>query len=162
LTGAASIKSDHENSEMKPVGPARAREGAQWFFWIVGLATLDSVFTILGSHLHHFTGLGVTAMLDGLVHHSGGSGAMRVIVNGWVAGAFLLLGYCAAEGKQWAFLVGMAAYTVDGAMCVAIGDYPSAVFHALMVAAIYLRFAAMRKSSSTKPSDAALAARAGG
>jgi hypothetical protein len=119
------------------------REGAQFFFWIVALAGINSVFAITGSHIHHFTGFGVTAMIGSLVQ--------QLIVNGWMAGGFLILGFCAAEGRKWAFAAGMLVYAVDGALLVAAGDYVSAAVHAGILFAIYRGFAALGESSGSEP-----------
>lgn len=65
-TAPAGVKLDHISVEPKAAVSAGVREGAQWFFWIVALAGINSVFTIMGSHLHHFTGFGITAMIGSL------------------------------------------------------------------------------------------------
>jgi hypothetical protein len=159
-TAPASVDSDH-GLEPKPAVPARVREGAHWFFWIVALVTMNSVFIIFGSHIHRFTGLGVTAMMDKLVQPSGSGKATHVIVSGWMSAGFLFLGYCAAEGRKWAFAVGMTAYAVDGALAVAAGDYMNAVFHVGMLYAISRGFAALDRPSGSEPSDVASAGLAG-
>jgi len=160
-TEAASIDSDHESVTPKAGVPARVREGARWFFWIVGLATMNSLFTIMGSHVQRFTGFGVAAMMGRFFQPSASSGVMQVIVSGWFAAGLLFIGYCAAEGQKWAFAVGMAAYAVDGALLVALGDYLSAIVHAVMLYLIYRGFADLGQSASSEPSDAAAAAHAG-
>ena len=158
----ARVNSDHGGFESKAEVSVRVRQGAHWFFWIVAAVSLNSVFTIMGSHIHRFTGFGVTAMIDDrLAQPSGISTAMQLIVSGWLAGGFLFLGCFAAEGRKWAFAVGMAAYAVDGALLVAAGDYLSAAFHACMWYAIYRGFAALGQPASSKPSDVASAAHAG-
>src|SRR5271163_797661 len=148
IANPASI-SEHENAAHTPEVPARVREGAAWFFWIVGLATMNSLFIIAGSHIHRFTGFGVSAIA--------GSGVMQVIVSGWFAAGLLFLGYCAAEGQKWAFVTGMAAYSVDGALLVGSGDYLSAVLHAVMLYLIYRGFSALGQAQGSKLSDAASA-----
>ena len=117
FTDAESVNSVYTRTAPKPEVPARVREGANWFFCIVGLVALDSVFTIFGSHLFRFAGLGITAIVDGLASRSQSTAVMHVIVNGWVAGALLFTGYFAKEGQKAAFAVGMAAYAVE--RCVA-------------------------------------------
>jgi hypothetical protein len=161
IRGPASVNSDHRGFEPKPVVPARVREGAHWFFWIVALATMNSVFIIFGSHIHRVTGLGVGAVMDKFAQPSGSGKAMQVIVSGWMSAGFLFLGYCAAEGRKWAFAVGMAAYAVDGALAVAAGDYLGAVFHVGMLYAISRGFAALGRPSGSEPSDVASAGLAG-
>jgi hypothetical protein len=157
----AGVNADHDRVVPKPEVPARVREGAYWFFWIVGLVVWNSLSTIMGSHLHHFTGLGVTGVIEKLARPSGIGGAMQVIVTGWVAGGFLFVGVCAADGKKWAFEVGMALYAVDLALTIAAGDYLSGAFHAGILYAIYRGFAALGKPANSERPDASSAAHAG-
>ncbi len=144
----------------QPAIPASVRAGARWFFWIVGLTVVDSILTAMGSHLHRFTGLGITALIDEFANHSG-RGELQIIVDGWVTVGFLYCGYCALEGRKWAFLLGMAAYAVDSAMLAAAGNYLSFAFHAIIFAAIFRGFAALRRVASSEPSNAAASAHAG-
>lgn len=144
----------------KPEMSISVRQGAHCFYWIVALISVNLVFEILGSHVQRFTGLGVTAILDGTAQPSEIS-AMQVIVSFWVAAGFLLIGYLASEGKRVAFAAGMAAYAIDGALMVAAGEYVGAVFHALMLYAIYRGFATLGQLSSSETSNAASAAHAG-
>ena len=161
LTVAANNNSRREVSAPPPAIPASVRAGAQWFFWIVSLIGMDSVLTGFGSHLHRFTGLGITDLLSGLANHSGSDAALHLVVNGWMAIGFLFLGYCALEGRKWAFVLGMAAYAVDATMLAAAGDYLSVAFHAIIFAAIFRGFAALRRVASSEPSEAVSAAHAG-
>ena len=86
LTVGANDNSRREASAPQPSIPASVRNGSHWFFWIVAAISMNSMFTIMGSHIHRFTGFGITAMIDTLAHQSGISTAMHVIVNGWLAG----------------------------------------------------------------------------
>lgn len=154
-TGTTGIDSDRENTAPQAKVSDRVREGANWFFWIAALATMTSVVTMVGSHIHRFTGFGVTALVDTLAQ-SGSSRAMDVIFDAWLAGGLVVLGFFAVEGQKWAFVVGMVGYTLDGALSVAAGDYLGAGLHALVLYFIYRGFAALGQ-----PSDVASAAHAG-
>ena len=44
--------------------PEQVRQAAHWFFWIVAVTAMDSVLVLLGGHIHRFTGLGVTAVVN--------------------------------------------------------------------------------------------------
>lgn len=161
LTAGANENSRREGSAPQPAIPASVRAGAQWFFCIVGLTSLDSVLTIMGSHLHFFTGLGITALVEGLAKHSGSHAGLYLIVNSWMAIGFLYCGYCALEGRKWAFILGMAAYAVDATMLAAAGDYLSVALHAIIFAAIFRGFIGLRRVASSEPSNASSAAHAG-
>ncbi len=77
-----------------------------------------------------------------------------------MAGGFLLLGFCAAERRKWAFGVGMLLYAVDGALLVAVGDYFSAAFHAGILFAIFRGFTALGQSAGSDACTVASAAHA--
>jgi hypothetical protein len=153
----ATVKPDQGNFEPKPEVPARARQGAHYFFWITALVSLNVVFTILGSHIHRFTGLGVTAMMDRFALPSG----MQLMVSLWLGAGFLYFGYFAAEGRKRAFVLGMLVYAADAALLAAVGDYLGAIFHGCMLYAIYRGFSALGQPSRSEPSDTASGVHAG-
>lgn len=158
LSKAAVNVTSHQGShKLKPEVAVSARQGAHCFFWIVGLVALNSVFEILGSHVHRFTGLGLSEVVA-LAQPSGIS-VTQVIVTFWVACGLLLIGHLAAEGRKLAFAAGMAAYAADAALMVAVGDYLGAIFHGLMLYGIYRGFAALGQLNSD-PCKVPLAAHA--
>jgi hypothetical protein len=140
----------------KPAVSIAVRQGAHCFFWVVGLVGLNAVFEIMGSQVHRFTGLGVSAIMG---RWTSGISIMQMIVTLWVASGFLFLGYLAVQGQKWAFVVGMAAYAVDAALMVAAGDNLGALFHALMLYGIYRGLAAL--GPEIERSETASAAYAG-
>jgi len=161
LTAPAIVNPDLDITAPKPEVSASVREGAHWFFWIVALIGLDSVFTIMGSHLHRFTGLGITAIGDAFAKDSAGARPIHVIANGWVAGAFLLIAYSASQGKRWAYIAGIAAYSADAGLLIATRDYVSLAFHAFLLIAVFRGFVALDKTATTETPAAASAAHAG-
>lgn len=157
------INPDRGSLKPKPELSIDVLQGARCFFWIAGLVCVNSVFEVLGSQVHRFTGFGLAEVVGvvGELEQPSGISVMPAIVSFWVAGGFLLLGYLALEGRKWAFAAGMAAYAVDAALMVAVGDYLGAVFHGLMLYGIYRGFVALGQSSSAGPSEVASAAHAG-
>ena len=102
----ASVNSNQRSFASTPEVLPRVLQGAHCFYWIVGLVVWNSLFTILGSHLHRFTELGVAIIAGSLTQASGIGNVVQVIVGGWAAAGFLVLGYYATEGQEWAFHVG--------------------------------------------------------
>src|SRR5271163_4307186 len=130
----------------KPIVDPQVRHATQWFFWVVAAAVLDSLFVILGSHIHRFTGLGATALVDKL---SGARLVPHVMVNGWVGTVLLYLGFFAVEGRKGAFLAGMALYAIDVALVVAAQDYFSIPFHSFVLYMLYRGYAAFKQASGS-------------
>lgn len=129
----------------------QVRQSAHWFFWVVAATVMDSLFVIVGSTLHRFTGFGVTALVD---RSSGGSHVLHVLANGWAAVPFLLFGFCALEGRKWAFAVGLAAYAFDAALLAVAHDYFSIPFHAFVFLSIYRGLSALKRSPHSQANTA--------
>jgi hypothetical protein len=101
----------------------------------------------MGSHLRHLTRFGVVAMIESLARSSDSIGRIHLLVNGGLAAVLLIVGSCAAEGHKWAFVVGMVAFFIDGALLVAAGDYLGAAFHIPILYGIYLGLDALTQPS---------------
>jgi hypothetical protein len=122
----------------------RVREAAHWFFWTVAVSALDTLFVILGSQVHRFTGYGVSALADRL---SGSSPFLHVLANGWTGAIILFFGFWALEGKKQAFTIGMAVYACDAVLLLVARDYFSILFHALVLYQLYRGYAALSSVS---------------
>ncbi|HXZ31313.1 MAG TPA: hypothetical protein VEH30_03460 [Terriglobales bacterium] len=122
----------------KMVAATRARAGAKWFYWIAGLSMVNSIVVFTGGNLHFVVGLGITSFVDGLAKRVGGAGSvLDIIVNGFAAGVFILLGIFALKTQKWAFVVGMTLYGLDGLLLLRVKDYLGVGFHAFALYAIY-------------------------
>lgn len=160
---ATHINPDRGILKPKPALSVDVLQGARCFFWIAGLVCVNSVFEVLGSQIHRFTGFGVAEVVGvvGELNQLSGISVVQAIVSFWVAGGFLLLGCLALEGRRWAFAAGMAAYAVDAALMVAVGEYLGAIFHGLMLYGMYRGLVALSQSSSVERSESASVAHVG-
>ena len=125
----------------------QVREAAHWFFWVVAVTAMDSVFVLLGGHIHRFTGLGVTAVVD---IFSGANPVGHLISNGWLATLLMFLGFTALEGRKSAFAIGLGVYACDAALLVVAHDYFCIPFHAFVLYQLYRGFAALQHSPSSE------------
>ena len=117
---------------------ARVRIGARWFYWIAALSMINSAVVIFGGKFHFVVGLGVTSVVDVLAKQAGSAGTvLDLVINGMVAGAFVLLGTFASKPQKWAFFVGMGLYAADGLLLLMAGDLLSVGFHAYALYCIY-------------------------
>jgi hypothetical protein len=120
------------------VAAGRVRAGAKWFYWIAGLSLINSLVVIFGGKFHFVVGLGITSLVDAFAKRVGTSGSvLAIIINGFIAGVFVLFGTFAVKAQKWAFLVGMALYLLDGLLLVSVKDYLGVAFHAYALFAIY-------------------------
>ena len=55
---------------------------------------------------------------------------LDLIINGIIAGVFVLFWNFARQGQKWAWYVGMAVYVVDGLLLLLSEDYLAIAFHA--------------------------------
>jgi hypothetical protein len=121
--------------------------GARWFYWIAALSLVNSVVFWTGSTWGFAIGLAMTdaANAFGQVADAGTAGiVIALIVDALIAGAFAGLGYMAQKGAQWAFIVGLVAYGLDGLLMVWATDWLSVAFHGLALYFIYRGFQACR------------------
>ena len=106
--------------------------GAGWFLTIAVLSMVNSVLSMSGGHIRFIFGLGIAEFVDVLAHQAGQTGfALDLVINGFVAGVFVLLWNFARKGEQWAFMVGMALYVVDALVMLYFRDILAVAFHAV-------------------------------
>ena len=116
----------------------RMKRGANNFYWIAALSVINSILSMTGSGTYFVIGLAITLIADGLtigLSQSLPDAALIVKIVGLVvsiliAGVFALFGFFAAQGKRWAFLVGMILYGIDGLLMLAFADWIGVLFHA--------------------------------
>lgn len=120
----------------------RVASGANWFFWIAGLSIFNSAVVLLGSKWSFVVGLGITQLVDALVTHFAEQLGTGVAVAAFafdllVAGVFVMFGVFARKRHEWAFLVGMALYGLDGVLFLLARDWLSFGFHVFALYSIY-------------------------
>ena len=112
--------------------------GAGWFVTIAVLSMINSVLSMSGAGIRFIFGLGIARYVDLLAHQAGQSGfALDLIINGFVAGLFVIFWRFARKSEQWAFVVGMAIYVLDAALVFYFKDILAAAFHAYALYRIY-------------------------
>jgi hypothetical protein len=113
--------------------------GAGWFVTIAALSMINSVLSMSGTGIRFIFGLGIAEFVDALAHQAGQSGfALDLVINGFVAGVFVLFWRFARKSEQWAFIVGMAIYAVDAVVVLYFKDFLAAAFHAYALYRIYM------------------------
>jgi hypothetical protein len=133
--------------------------GAGWFLWIAGLSLVNSVIGMTGGKLHFIVGLGITQVVDAVAHGVGSAGiVLDLIINGVVAGLFVLFWKFARAGARWAFLTGMVLYAADGLLLLAFKDVFSVAFHAYALFRIYGGLKALPALSTVQTADLAAGA----
>ena len=137
---------DQRIAVSRMVAAARARAGAKWFYWIAALSIINSIVVITGGNFHFVVGLGITSVVDTFAKRVGSVGSMLdVIINGCVAGVFVLFGTFAVKAQKWAFLVGMTLYVLDGLLLLRLRDFLAVGFHAYALFAIYRGYIAAKQ-----------------
>ena len=114
------------------------KTGAGWFLTIAILSLVNSVLSMSGTHVRFIFGLGIAEFVDALAHQAGQSGvALDLIINGFVAGVFVLFWHFGRKGEKWAFMAGMALYIIDGLVMLYFKDLLAVAFHAYGMYRIY-------------------------
>ena len=104
---------------------------ASWFVMIAGLSVVNSVLAMSGATVRFIFGLGLSSVVDELAHQAGSPGyLLDLIINGIIAGVFVLFWNFARKGQRWAWYLGMSLYAVDGLLLLLFKDYLAIAFHA--------------------------------
>jgi len=99
---------------------------------------INSVLSMSGAGIRFIFGLGIAEFVDVLEHQAGQSGfALDLVINGFVAGAFVVFWNFARKGQQWAFIVGMALYALDAMVMLYFKDILAVAFHGYGLYRIY-------------------------
>ena len=117
-----------------------ARNGANWFFWIAGLAVINSVTSLINvngmpNYVFVLTGLlgGNTAIGIAVILGIGQWGpAVNLIVQSFnfaLAILFAIMGRLARKQQRWVFIVALAFFAVDSVMTMIYGDLIGLAIH---------------------------------
>jgi hypothetical protein len=118
--------------------------GAGWFLTIAVLSMVNSVLSMSGASIRFIFGLGIAEFVDALAHQAGQTGlALDLVINGFVAGVFVLFWSFARKGERWAFMAGMALYVVDALVMLYLRDVLAVAFHAYGLYRIYTGMSAI-------------------
>ena len=145
--------SDYENvaSGPDPEWAARVKRGANWFYWIAALSTINSVAFLVGAKFHFLAGLGLTEIADAVVDVSiqqGASAAIKavsIVFDLIVVIGFGLAGYFANKFFRSVFLIGIIVYAVDAVIVLLLGDFFMAAFHAFALYSLIRGYLACRE-----------------
>jgi hypothetical protein len=70
---------------------------------IAGLSVVNSILAMSGAAVRFIFGLGLSQIVDSLAHQAGSAGyVLNLIINGIVAGVFVLFWNFARKGQKWA------------------------------------------------------------
>lgn len=125
--------------------------GANWFYWIAALSLINSVITLFEGNWNFAIGLGVTQIIDGLslaVSGEGGGNFVKFFafaLDFIVAGIFALFGVFANKRQNWAFIVGMVLYLLDGLIFLLVGGFLGLILHGLALFYLFRGFSAARQ-----------------
>jgi hypothetical protein len=139
------VASSNPTTDERKALESQRRSGAQWFYWIAGLSLINAGIALSGQGWRFILGLGVTQLVQELAQESGGAGIKAGLVGLGVIAIFAFLGQRAVAGHQWAFVVGMVLYGIDGAIFLLIQDWVGVGFHAFALMMIGRGYMAARK-----------------
>lgn len=124
---------------------ARVRAGASWFFTIGALSGINSLLQIFDAKIHFIFGLGITQVAGGFAKGSENGTILLLLVDGLFVGLLFLCGKWARERSQGAFLGGMIAYGLDGALLLLFNAWLFAAVHAYALYRMWQGYAATRE-----------------
>lgn len=101
------------------------KSAASWLYFIAGLSLINTIVSALGIGFRFAVGLGVTSMLDSIMHEAskGGAGkfaaAICLPITIGLLVMYAALGYFAGKGMRWAFITAVVLYSLDTLLVVA-------------------------------------------
>ena len=126
------------------------KSGANWFYWIAGLTIITSVIAFGGGGIRFLISLGSTQIIDGIAaalsaEIGGAAKVVALALDLIVTGVFVLFGWLANKKFLWAYILGMAAFLLDGLVALLAGDIIGVVAHAVVLFFLFRGFMAGRE-----------------
>jgi len=127
------------------------KSGANWFYWIAGLSLITSIITFSGGSWRFLISLGTTQVIDGIAAalsaEVGGSAPqfIALVLDVFLTAIFVLFGVFANKKLLWAYILGMAAFVIDGLVSLVIQDFVSVIAHVVVLIFMVPGFLAGRK-----------------
>jgi hypothetical protein len=140
------------------------KSGANWFYWIAGLSLITSIITFSGGSWRFLISLGTTQVIDGIAAalsaEVGGSTPqiIALVLDVFLTAIFVVFGVLASKKLLWAYILGMAAFVVDGLVSLLIQDFVSVIAHVVVLIFMVPGFLAGRKMVELEQAMAAQAA----
>jgi hypothetical protein len=142
----------------------RMKNGANNFYWIAALSVINSLVLQFGGNSFFVVGMAGTLMVDFIFIELAAAmpdaavvvKIIGVLITVFVSGIVALLGVFARRGKRWAFLIGIAAYTIDTLLMLAFQEWMGLLFHGLFLFGLFSGLRALNelaKITPQKPSD---------
>lgn len=137
----------------------RIRGGSGWFVAVAAFSVINSALVFFNAKLHFIVGLGITQIADGIGKMAGATGSIAgLVVSLFAAGVFTSFWKFSREGHQWAFIVGMTLYALDGLIFLGFGLWLDLAFHAFALFNIYKGLSALNELNQLNRQPAAMAA----
>jgi len=132
--------------------------GVSWFKTIAGCSLINSALAVVNAPVTLVVGLGLSKLVTETARQTSGELGSTVIViavvlNLIAAGIFFMLNGFAQKRQTWAFVVGMVGYGADALLCVMVGLFISAAFHAYAIYHLYKGFQACRQLNEMEQSQ---------
>jgi hypothetical protein len=139
----------------------RRNSGGAWFYWIGGASILNSVLNASGTQWSLAVGLGVTYLVDGMAEAL--SNTLRTPIYAFtidvaIASGFLLIGRAARRGRLGWYAVGIALYSLDALLFVAVQDLIGIAVHAIGIYGLITGWRAARSLKHVEAPAPALVA----
>lgn len=119
-----------EGADPRPLLHARVRRGGSWFIAVGALSGFNTLMQAFDAKIHFIFGLGITDVVNRFAQGHGQNGLIAtILVDGVVVALLVLCGVWARNGSPGAFMVGMIAYTLDGALFILYGGLIQVLVH---------------------------------
>jgi hypothetical protein len=116
----------------------RVKQSANWFYWIAALSLVNTTIMYTGGGIRFAVGLAMNTKIAMFAYQMDWPRDAVIGLEVLVAGIFALFGLFAGMRQDWAFIVGMILYAIDGVLCLTtMGSLMMVGFHAFVLYAIF-------------------------
>ena len=129
-------------------------QGANWFYWIIGLSLVNALLGLAGANIHFIigssfvdAGSGVMSAGSNLSSSNNSNGTYATIaglvIMALTVAVYGFLGRKAQKPAKWAFIAGMLIYLADGVLYFVYEDFLSGAFHLYVLYKMYIGLSAV-------------------
>jgi hypothetical protein len=132
---------------MNELPPEKAyRNAANNFYTIAGLSLLNSIIAALGTGFVFVIGLGITQLIDAVVHiakaNMPGSSLVLTAIGLFfdivICAVIAIIGYLTSKGNNWSLITGMILYALDAILVLFFKDWIGFAFHLFFLWQIWM------------------------
>jgi hypothetical protein len=134
------------------------RTSASWCYWVAGMTTVNAAMAISGSDSGFVLGTIIAQAAMQMAREMGDvAKVIAAIFNVLAIAYFVGVGWLAAKGKRWAFVLGFLAYGADTLVLLLDPNFLAIAFHLWVLVSLGIGFVTVKKWREAQAAEAVAA-----